>query len=264
MLRSTPKKNYLGMELLSVVIITFNEEKNIGRCIDSVLRVADEILVLDSNSTDNTTEIARQKGATVYQQGFLGYVEQKNKALSLAKHNLVLSLDADEALDKVLQDSILYVKSNFQYKGYIMNRFNNYCGKFIRHGSWYPDTRMRLVDKSFAQWAGDNPHDTLTFTSPHSKKHLKGNILHYSFSSFEEHAAQNNKFSSISADSLFKRGRKTNLFKIFFNPSWAFARSYLVRMGFLDGFYGFVIAVNIAHLTFLKHSKLYKMQKAIS
>ena len=88
------------MELLSVVIITFNEEKNIGRCIDSVLRVADEILVLDSNSTDNTTEIARQKGATVYQQGFLGYVEQKNKALSLAKHNLVLSLDADEALIK--------------------------------------------------------------------------------------------------------------------------------------------------------------------
>jgi glycosyltransferase involved in cell wall biosynthesis len=263
MLRSTPKKNYLGMELLSVVIITFNEEKNIGTCIDSVLEVADEVLILDSNSADKTAEIARQKGATVYQQAFLGYVEQKNKALSLAKYNLVLSLDADEALDKVLQDSILSVKNNFHYKGYTMNRSNNYCGKFIRHGSWYPDTRMRLVDKSFVQWAGDNPHDTLTFNLPQTKKHLKGNILHYSFNSFEEHAAQNNRFSSISADSLFKRGKKTNLFKIIFNPSWAFVRSYLVRLGFLDGFYGFVIAVNIAHLTFLKHSKLYKMQKAI-
>jgi glycosyltransferase involved in cell wall biosynthesis len=262
MLRSTPKKNYLGMELLSVVIITFNEEKNIGRCIDSVLPVADEILVLDSNSTDKTVDIARQKGATVHQQAFLGYVEQKNKALSMAKHHLVLSLDADEALDSVLRHSILAVKDNFQFKGYTMNRFNNYCGKFIRHGSWYPDSRMRLADKSYVQWAGDNPHDTLTFTSPQSQKHLKGNILHYSFTSFEEHAAQNNKFSSISADSLFKRGRKTNLFKVAFNPFWAFVRSYLVRLGFLDGFYGFVIAVNIAHLTFLKHSKLYKLQKA--
>ena len=251
------------MELLSVVIITFNEEKNIGRCIDSVLEVADEILVLDSNSTDKTVEIARQKGATVCQQAFLGYVEQKNKALSMAKNNLVLSLDADEALDKVLQHSILSVKDNFMYKGYTMNRFNNYCGKFIRHGSWYPDTRMRLVDKSHVQWGGDNPHDTLSFTSPQSKKHLKGDILHYSFTSFEEHASQNNKFSSISADSLFKRGKKTNLLKVAFNPFWAFVRSYLVRLGFLDGFYGFVIAVSIAHLTFLKHSKLYKMQKTI-
>jgi len=251
------------MAQLSVVIITFNEEKNIGRCIESVLEVADEVLVLDSYSTDNTTEIARQMGATVYQQAFLGYIEQKNKALSLAKHDIVLSLDADEAIDKPLRDSILSVKNNFQYKGYTMNRFNSYCGKFIRHGSWYPDTRMRLVDKSYVAWAGDNPHDTLTFTSPQPKKHLKGDILHYSFNSFEEHADQNNKFSSISADSLFKRGKKTNLFKIVFNPSWAFVRSYWLRLGFLDGFYGFVIAVNIAHLTFLKHSKLYKLQKSI-
>jgi glycosyltransferase involved in cell wall biosynthesis len=251
------------MELLSVVIITFNEEKNIGRCIDSVSGVADEILVLDSNSADNTVEIARKKGATVYQQAFLGYVEQKNKAFSLAKHDLILSLDADEAVDKVLKDSILAVKTNFQYKGYSMNRYNNYCGKFIRHGSWYPDTRMRLVDRSYAQWAGDNPHDTLTFTSPQTKKHLNGNIFHYSFSSFEEHAAKNNKFSSISADSLFKKGKRTNLFKIVFNPCWAFVRSYLVRFGFLDGLYGFVIAVNIAHLTFLKHIKLYKKQNSV-
>jgi glycosyltransferase involved in cell wall biosynthesis len=251
------------MELLSVVIIAFNEEKNIGRCIESVAGVADEILILDSNSTDHTVEIARQEGAAVYQQAFLGYVEQKNRALSLAKYNLVLSLDADEALDKDLHDSILFVKNNFQYKGYTMNRCNNYCGKFIRHGSWYPDRRMRLVDKSVAQWSGDNPHDKLTFTSPQSKGHLKGNILHYSFDSFEEHAAQNNKFSSISADSLFKRGKRTSLFKVAVNPFWAFTKSYLLRLGFLDGFFGFVIAINIAHFAFLKHSKLYKKQNTI-
>lgn len=252
------------MALLSVVIITFNEEKNIGRCIDSVRGVADEILVVDSNSTDNTVEIARQKGATVCLQQFLGYVEQKNKALSLARHDLVLSLDADEAIDPALNRSILAVKKDGRFKGYTMNRFNNYCGKFIRHGSWYPDTRMRLADRTQVHWAGDNPHDTLVFISPQAKKHLKGDILHYSFASFEEHIAQNNKFSTISAESLFKRGKRTNLFRIVLNPFWAFMRSYLLRLGFLDGFFGFVIAINIAHLTFLKHAKLYRKQNAVT
>ena len=127
------------MELLSVVIITFNEEKILAGVLTLILGVADEILVLDSNSADNTVEIARKKELLFISRPFLGYIEQKNKALSLAKHNLVMSLDADEAIDKVLADSILSVKNNFQYKGYTTNRFNNYCGKFIRHGSWYPD-----------------------------------------------------------------------------------------------------------------------------
>src|SRR5947199_312140 len=148
------------MQVLSVVIITYNEEMNIGRCVESVLQIADEIVVLDSNSTDNTVAIATKKGATVYTQPFLGYIEQKNKALSLAKHNFVLSLDADEAIDRQLESSILDVKKNNTVKnGFTMNRCTNYCGKFIRHGLWYPDKKLRLFDKNFVRWGGDNPHD---------------------------------------------------------------------------------------------------------
>lgn len=246
---------------LSVVIITFNEEKNIGRCIDSVKNVADEIIVVDSCSTDSTVAIARDKGADVRMQPFLGYVEQKNMALGAALNEYVLSLDADEALDKVLEASILQAKKEFTYVGYTMNRCTNYCGKFIRHGSWYPDTKLRLFDKSMAYWGGDNPHDKVILKEALPLKHLKGDILHYSYNSIEEHIQQNNKFSTISAETLFRRGKKTNIFKIILHPFWAFVLGFILRKGFLDGFYGFVVALQVAHLSFLKHAKLYLKQK---
>jgi len=252
------------MRQLSVVIITLNEEKNIARCLESVKKLADEILVVDSFSNDATKAICIAHGVTFLEQPFLGYIEQKNFALGKAKHEFVLSLDADEALDETLCTSIAHEKaSDFPAEAYTMNRLSYYCGQWIRHGSWYPDTKLRLLNRHKGKWGGTNPHDKLEMNDGITSQHLKGDILHYSFNSFEEHADQNNKFSSISAESLFKRGKKTNLFKIVFNPSWAFVRSYWLRLGFLDGFYGFVIAVNIAHLTFLKHSKLYKKQKAI-
>lgn len=246
---------------LSVVIITFNEEKNIGRCIESVKNVADEIIVVDSVSTDRTTEIAASMGATVILQPFLGYVEQKNMALKTASNDYVLSLDADEALDKKLEASILDAKKDFQLKGYSMNRCTNYCGKFIRHGAWYPDRKLRLVNKNFAYWGGDNPHDRLIMQDEGSTQHLKGDILHYSYNSIEEHVFQNNKFSTISAETYFKRGKKTNIFKMVVHPFWAFFLGYFLRAGFLDGFAGFVVALHVAHLSFLKHAKLYLKQK---
>jgi len=246
---------------LSVVIITFNEEKNIGRCIDSVKNVADEIIVVDSCSMDKTAEIAKSKGAEVILQPFLGYVEQKNMALEVANSDFVLSLDADEALDKILESSILEAKNDFNFKGYSMNRCTNYCGKFIRHGAWYPDKKLRLIDKKNAYWGGDNPHDKLILKDEGPIKHLKGDILHYSYNSIEEHVQQNNKFSTISAETYFKRGKKTNVFKMIVHPFWAFFLGYILRGGFLDGFYGFVVALHVAHLSFLKHAKLYHKQK---
>jgi len=246
---------------LSVVIITFNEEKNIGRCIDSVKNVADEIIVVDSCSPDKTAEIAKSKGAEVILQPFLGYVEQKNMALEVANSDFVLSLDADEALDKTLESSILEAKNDFNFKGYSMNRCTNYCGKFIRHGAWYPDKKLRLIDKKNAYWGGDNPHDKLILKDEGPIKHLKGDILHYSYNSIEEHVQQNNKFSTISAETYFKRGKKTNVFKMIVHPFWAFFLGYILRGGFLDGFYGFVVALHVAHLSFLKHAKLYHKQK---
>jgi glycosyltransferase involved in cell wall biosynthesis len=245
---------------LSVVIITFNEEKNIARCLESVKKVADEIIVVDSNSSDNTAEIAHSHGASVHLQPFLGYVEQKNFALSLAANEYVLSLDADEALDDRLQASILNIKDRLEYDGYYMNRCTNYCGHFIRHGAWYPDRKLRLFNKNKARWGGDNPHDRIEMQDGATTKKLAGDILHYSYNTIEEHVQQNNRFSTISADTLFKRGKKTSMFRIIINPVWAFILGYFLRRGFLDGFYGFVVALHVAHLSFLKHAKLYLKQ----
>ena len=252
------------MTAISVVIITFNEEKNIGRCIDSVKNIADEIIVLDSLSTDNTAAIAKSMGAVVYQQAFAGYIEQKNKALSYATHQYVLSLDADEAIDAVFEKSIAELKKNITHKGYFINRCTNYCGKFIRYGSWYPDKKLRIFDNREARFGGVNPHDFIEFNSPQPIQHLKGEILHYSYNSLEEHIIQNNRFSTISAEAYLKKGKKSNWFKIIINPAWAFINDFIFRRGFLNGFYGYVIAKNIAHLTFMKYYKLYALQKGLS
>jgi glycosyltransferase involved in cell wall biosynthesis len=250
------------VEKISVVIICLNEEKNIGRCIDSVKDIADEIVILDSHSTDQTVSIAENKGAVVVREDFKGYIQQKNKAIELASHNYILSLDADEALDPLLKESISRVRQNFNSHAYRMNRYSNYCGKFIRHGSWYPDAKIRLFDKRVARWGGTNPHDKIVLTDNMPVEHLKGNILHYSYRSISEHVNQNNKFSTLAAESLFANGKRTSVFKIFVNPLWAFFQSYLIRAGFLDGLFGLVIAVMIANLTFLKHLKLYLLQQS--
>src|SRR5579862_1760333 len=164
------------MEKLSAVIITFNEEKNIGRCIESIKDITDEILILDSNSTDQTAEIAESKGAVVIKESFRGHIQMKNRAVELAANNYILSLDADEALDPRLILSILKEKENFSYKAYRMNRCTNYCGQFIRHGSWYPDRKIRIFDRRFARWGGTNPHDKILVDENIEVKQLAGDI----------------------------------------------------------------------------------------
>lgn len=250
------------MKPLSVAIITLNEEKNIFRCLDSVKGIADEILIVDSFSTDQTKTIALQFGAKFIEHAFEGYIQQKNWALQQTSNEYVLLLDADEALSEELKNSILKEKEkNFPSDAYRMNRCTNYCGKFIRHGLWYPDRKIRLIKKQTGKWGGVNPHDKIELQPGTEVKHLAGDILHYSYNSIDEHVAQNNKFSSISAEALFQRGKNTSWFKIIVNPAWAFINGYLFRLGFLDGFYGFVVAKNVAHLTFLKHSKLFQKQR---
>ena len=250
------------MEKLSVVIICFNEEKNIARCIDSVADIADEILILDSYSTDQTVSIAESRGAIVKQETFKGFIQKKNKAVELASNDFVLSLDADEALDPVLCRSIREAKEKYTHRAYRMNRCSNYCGKFIRHGSWYPDAKIRLFDRRVAHWGGTNPHDRIILGKEMRIEHLKGDILHYSYDTISAHVIQNNKLSTLAAESLFAEGKKTYLFNIFLRPFWAFFVSYIARAGFLDGLYGFVIAIQIAHMTFLKHAKLYMLLKS--
>lgn len=244
------------MPQISVVIITFNEEKNIERCLLSVKDVADDIVVVDSFSTDRTEEICEKHGARFIKHVFEGHIEQKNWAITQAKYPHVLSLDADEALSKELIHSILEVKSDWKYDGYYFNRLNNYCGKWIKHTIWYPDRKMRLLDSRKGSWKGVNPHDKYEMKVRTSVKHLKGNLLHYSFNSISEHINQVNKFSDIAAMAYYERGYKANFLKIIINPIWMFFRSYFFRLGFLDGHYGLKVSVTAAYGTYLKYLKL--------
>jgi len=224
--------------------------------------VADEIIVLDSFSTDATVTIARNAGAIVYQEKFRGYIGQKNRVMQLAAHNYLLSLDADEALDTTLIASILEAKKSLSFRAYRMNRCTNYCGKFIRHGLWYPDTKIRLFDRRCASWGGMNPHDKIEVEKKYPVKKLKGDILHYSFATPEDLIWQNNHLSSIAARSLYDRGKRSNWYKMLVRPAWAFLNGYIFRLGFLDRFEGFAIAVHTSHQVFLKYSKLYRMQRS--
>jgi glycosyltransferase involved in cell wall biosynthesis len=249
------------MHPLSAVIITFNEEASIGRCIQSLKKVADEIIVLDSYSTDNTVTIARNLGAVVHFEKFRGYIGQKNLAMQLASHNYILSLDADEALNEELVYSILEVKKTFPARAYKMNRCTNYCGRFIRHGLWYPDRKIRLFDRRVTRWGGLNPHDKIIVNEGFPIVRLKGDILHYSFNTPDDLVWQNNRLSSISATSLYMNGRRSSWFKMLVRPAWAFLNGYIFRGGFLDGADGFSIAINTSHQVFLKYNKLYRLQQ---
>jgi glycosyltransferase involved in cell wall biosynthesis len=253
------------MDSLSVIIITHNEEKNIGRCLDSAAKVADEIIVVDSFSDDRTTEIVREQGYALKQQGFLGYGAQKNLGMSSVSHDHVLFLDADECLSEELSHDIRKEKENgFSYDGYSMNRLNNYCGQWIRHGSWYPDRKLRLINRRKGSWNEDLVHESIVMQANARTLHLGGQLLHYAYSSFEEHLQKNDRYSQLSAQLLLQKGKHSNLFKIVFNPFWSFISGYLIKLGFLDGFYGFLIAINVAHLTFSKHVKLYFLERSKS
>ena len=250
------------MPPLSAVIITYNEEKNIARCIESARRVADEILIVDSFSTDATESICKSCGATFMQHAFEGHIEQKNFALSQARHDYILSLDADEALSPELEASIAAIKKDWKHDGHECNRLTSYCGQWIRHSGWYPDRKLRLFDRRKAAWGGVNPHDRIIMAAGATTRHIPGDILHYTFSSIAEHVAQVNKFSEIKAEGLFRKGKKINPFRIVVEPLFKFFKSYVVKAGFLDGWYGLIISANSAHAIFLRYAKLYEKNRA--
>jgi glycosyltransferase involved in cell wall biosynthesis len=241
---------------LSVVIITFNEELNIERCIKSVRTVADEIVVIDSFSTDKTEEICRKEGVNFIKHKFEGHIEQKNWAITQAKYPHILSIDADEALSEDLIKSINEVKTNWTKDGYSMNRLTNYCGKWIKHCGWYPDIKLRLWDSTKGKWGGINPHDKYELTQGCSQAHLKGDLYHFSYYTIQQHITQVNKFTDILSNAMFEKGKHSSLFKILFNPIVKFIKDYIILLGFLDGYHGFVICRISAHATFLKYAKL--------
>lgn len=246
------------MTAISGVIITFNEEKKIEQCLKSILPVVDEIVVLDSLSTDRTEEICAAYGVRFVKQKFLGYIEQKNHALSLATHHLVLSLDADECLSDELAKSILEIKQNHTHDGYTMNRLTRYCDKWIRHSGWYPDTKLRLFDKTKGAWGGTNPHDKIIMQNGCKTKHLRGDLLHYSIDSIEQHEEQATKFAIISAKAKYHRNETSNRMKTLLHAAVRFLKTYIVKAGFLDGYYGWLIAKYSAKSVYLRYSLLEK------
>jgi len=242
---------------LSVVIITFNEEKNIERCILSVKEIADEIVVLDSFSKDQTAAICAKHGVKFFQHTFDGHIEQKNRAITFASYPHILSLDADEALDEELSRSVLAVKNNFEKDGYYMNRLTYYCGHWVRHCGWYPDSKLRLWDSRKGHWTGINPHDKYELMDGDKHTgHLKGDILHYSYYTLEDHYKQVEYFTNIAAKAYFERNKKAPLFKLMVNPVAKFIDHYLLKLGFLDGSAGYRISKISAYATYLKYKKI--------
>lgn len=243
---------------LSGVIITKNEERNLSRCLRSLDKVCDEILVIDSGSIDRTREIAESFSSVRFiTADWRGYSKTKNFGNSQAKGIYILSMDADEELSPELQAEIIKLKQNkFENCAYSINRMTNYCGKWIHHSGWMPDYQLRLFPRAGSQWVGDHVHETMEVPLSIKKKKLEGLAYHYSYYSIEEHVARINRYSSLGAEKNLARKSRSNLFlSMIFNPPLRFLRSYILKRGFLDGFEGFVIACLTATAVFLKYAK---------
>ena len=251
------------MPKLSAVIITKNEERNIGRCLDSLQDLADDLIVVDSGSTDKTETICIEKGARFVFNEWAGYIEQKNFANGLAEHQFILSLDADEALSEKLRQSILSIKENITADAYEMNRLTNYCGKWIRHCGWYPDRKLRLFDRNKFEWGGERIHENLTPKAENvTIESLSGDIHHYSYYDISQHITQANLFTNLTAELAIEKGKRAGMLKILVNPMVKFCRDYFIKLGFLDGYYGYVVCRISAQATFMKYAKIRQMRKA--
>ncbi len=244
------------MPALSVVIITLNEEKNIGRCLDSVKAVADEMVVVDSFSSDRTEEICKEKGVVFHQNKWPGYGAQKNLGHSLARHDFIFSIDADETLSEELTSSLLHWKEYPGHDAYAMNRMTNYCGHWIRHCGWYPDTKVRLFDKRKVRWDLELVHEELIMEPGSTTGFLRGDLLHYSFHTVEDHLRQVEKYSSLVAKQFFERGKKAGWMKMMLSGVVRFLRDYFFRLGILDGRAGFTVCRYSAKAAYLKYKKL--------
>jgi len=241
---------------ISGVIIAFNEEKKIADCIKSMLPIVDEVVVVDSLSTDQTVKISKTLNARVINQKFLGYIEQKNFAVKKAKYDWVLSLDCDERLSSELLESIKSIKDKLPDDGgYIFNRKTFYVYRWLNH-CFYPDKRVRLFNRKTASWGGVNPHD-IVIVQKGEIKAMKGDILHYSFNSISDHIKTIEKFTMIGAQEIINRNKKISAFTPTIRGFITFFRMYILKNGFLDGYPGFVVCVLSGAHTFIKYNHVY-------
>ncbi len=249
---------------VSIVIITLNEEKNIKRCLDSVIDISDDILIIDSDSKDKTVEICKQyKNVKVISNKFIDYSSQRNFGTESAKYDYILNIDADEVLSEKLKKSILSLNiDNNKNIIYSFNRLNHYCLRPIKFGAWYPDVKRKFWNKNYAKWEG-NVHETLKFKDKPQEIKLKGDLLHYTYDNPEEHFNRTIKYAILSAEKDFINGKKSNILKLIFKPFLKFIFLFFFKLGFLDGYYGYLIAKTSAFSDFIRISVLISKNKKI-
>ncbi len=249
---------------ISAVIISKNETDNIADAIRSV-EWADEVLVVDSESTDNTREIAAAAGARVLVRPWPGFAKQKQFAADQAEHDWVFSLDADERVSPQLKDELLHLKTlseNSLAKGYRIPRLSTYMGRQIRGGGWYPDWQLRFFNRNFGKWKDVAIHESVEMAEGVAVEKLAGDILHQSITTADYHHRMiGERYAPLAAKQMFESGRRTTLFKIRTVGWTTFLHTYFLKAGFRDGFAGFVIARFAAHHAFLKHLLLWEMQQ---
>lgn len=244
---------------ISGLVITFNEEKNIGSCIDALFKVCDEVIVVDSLSKDNTVTIAESKGAKVILQTFLGDGPQRTHGLQYCKNDWILNLDADEFLDTDAERFILnkeYLKGNFDAFSF---RVKNFLGdQLINFSGWYPDHKVRFFNKKTAAPSNSKVHQRIITTN---EKKVAVHILHYGWDSLEQIVAKKNQYSTWHAQQLFNQGKRINSFKPILNGTVAFIRCYFFKRGVFNGLDGITIALIQAFFSYLKYAKLIKLQR---
>jgi glycosyltransferase involved in cell wall biosynthesis len=246
-------------EKISACLTAGNEEQNVRRCLES-LRWVDEIVVVDSYSRDRTVEICREYTDRVYQHEWLGYIGQKELIKRMATHPWVLFIDADEEVSPELRDSILAEfdsGANTQVVGYEFPRRVYYLGRWIRHGEWWPDIKLRLFRKDKGICTGREPHDRVEVIGP--VKRLRGCLFHYTYDNISDQVATLNRFSGISAAGMQREGRRFSRLDVFFRPLFRFFKGYVLKQGFRDGFSGLVVSVVSAFGVFLKYAKLWEL-----
>jgi glycosyltransferase involved in cell wall biosynthesis len=238
---------------ISATIITFNEERNLPRAIES-LRSADEIVVVDSGSTDRTVRIAENLGARVIDSPWPGYAKQKNLAAERACHDWIFSLDADESVSEPLDGEILRLKRGGpRFDAYTVPRLAQYLGRWIRHSGWYPDRKVRLYDRRKARWEGEYVHETVKVDGRIG--HLESNLLHFTCSSLSEHLKVMDGYTTLAAQQLLATGQKVTWSRLALEPPWTFFNTYVLKCGFLDGMEGLAIANMAAMYNFVKYAK---------
>ena len=242
---------------ITATIITLNEERHIARSIES-LRCCDEILVVDSGSVDRTTELASKLGARVVESPWPGYAAQKNFAAEQARHDWILSIDADEALSESLEGEIWNLKKKGPgYDAYTMPRLAQYLGRWILHCGWYPDRKVRLYHRAKANWTGNFVHESVEVNGRIG--HLESNLLHFTCDSLSEHLKTMDRYTTLAAEELVSRKQKILLRNMILDPAWTFAKTYIIQRGFQDGLEGLTIAYMAALYTFLKYAKARNM-----